>query len=308
VIGFTDAFQRLKPDWVVLLGDRYEIFAAAQAAMLTGIPIAHLHGGEATEGLIDEPIRHSITKMAHLHFVAAEPYRRRVIQLGEQPDRVFNFGAPGIETIRRMRLLERAELEHALDFKLDSPFFLVTYHPVTFASIPVTETLDQLFMALEKFPTAHILITKSNADAGGREVNKRLDDFGARNPDRIKVATSLGMLNYLSALRHCDVVIGNSSSGLIEAPSFKKPTVNLGDRQRGRLKAESVIDCEEKTSAIEAAIWKALSPEFRKCCETIVSPYGQGDVALGVKNTLKSFDTAGILMKRFFDFPVGEFK
>ncbi|MCP4702840.1 MAG: UDP-N-acetylglucosamine 2-epimerase (hydrolyzing) [Gammaproteobacteria bacterium] len=301
VIGFADIWERLAPDIIVLLGDRYEIFAAAQAALVARIPIAHIHGGETTEGAFDEAIRHSITKMAQLHFVAAEPYRKRVIQLGELPERVFNTGAPALDNIRNVRLLNQKELEKTIGFSLGSTNFLVTCHPVTLGGIATEKALSALFEALDAFPSAKIIFTKSNADTGGRMINRMLDDYAAKRRERVYVSASLGLLNYLSAIQYVDVVIGNSSSGLIEVPFFKKPTVNLGDRQRGRLRASSVIDCAETTQAVIAAIHTALSKKFRKTLANTVSPYGKGNAAHNIKKHLKAAKLHDIVLKKFHD-------
>jgi UDP-N-acetylglucosamine 2-epimerase (non-hydrolysing)/GDP/UDP-N,N'-diacetylbacillosamine 2-epimerase (hydrolysing) len=303
VIGFADALARLQPDVLVVLGDRFEILAAAQAALALNIPLAHLHGGETTEGAIDEAIRHSISKMAHLHFVAAEDYRRRVIQLGEQPERVFTVGGLGLDNILKLPLLAREELEAALDFKLGPVNFLVTYHPVTLGQDSTEQAVSALLDALDTFPQARLIITKANADAGGRIVNRMLEEYAARQPQRIYLSTSLGQLKYLSAMRLVDVVIGNSSSGLIEAPALRKPTVNLGERQRGRLRAGSVIDCAETREAIAAAIRQALSPEFQHTAATCASPYGTGGAGGRIVEVLKSVSLDGILRKTFYDLP-----
>jgi UDP-N-acetylglucosamine 2-epimerase (non-hydrolysing)/GDP/UDP-N,N'-diacetylbacillosamine 2-epimerase (hydrolysing) len=299
-IGFADTFQRLKPDILVLLGDRFEILAAAQAAMVARIPIAHLHGGELTEGLIDEAIRHSVTKMSHLHFVANEIYRQRVIQLGEQPNRVFNYGAPGLDNINRLKLLDKKELEIALNFKLNPLVFLVTYHPVTLFDNS-EHSMVHLLRALEQFPEASIIFTKPNADTNGRILIKMIDEYVGNHPERVRAFTSLGQTLYLSAIKNADVVIGNSSSGLVEVPAFKKATVNIGDRQKGRLKASSVIDCEENEWHITSAIYRALSPEFQDLLCNVVSPYGKGNASQRIKEQLKIFKLDEINIKEFCD-------
>lgn len=302
VIGFADALDRLRPDIVVLLGDRFEALAAAQAAMAARIPIAHIHGGEATEGLIDEAIRHSLTKMAHLHFVAAAAYRRRVIQLGEDPERVFNFGAVGLDHIRRQKLLTREAFETAIGFRLGELCFLVTYHPVTLSKQSSCVPMAELLSACEAFPQARLIFTLPNADTGGRAVRQTLDEWAAAHADRCLVVSSLGQNLYLSALQHVDLVMGNSSSGLLEVPSFKKPTINVGDRQKGRLKATSVIDCKEDAAAIKEAVDRALSSTFQEQLNTVVSPYeAGGDVSRRVECVLRDFPLDGILMKTFRD-------
>lgn len=301
VIGFADALDRLMPDILVLLGDRYEILAAAQAAMVARIPIAHLHGGEATEGLIDEAIRHAVTKMAHFHFVAAEPYRQRVIQLGENPEKVINYGAPGLDNIKRLNLLNKEDFENSINFRLGKTNFLVTYHPVTLSDQGPKHTMQELFRALDHFKDAKIIFTKPNADTDGRVICQMIDDYMVRQPDRVMATVSLGQLRYLSAIKHVDAVIGNSSSGLIEAPPLKKPTINLGNRQRGRLKAASVIDCDENTEAIIAAIQKALSADFLLSITNVVSLYGEGNASVRIKDYLKIVNLKDVLQKKFFD-------
>jgi UDP-hydrolysing UDP-N-acetyl-D-glucosamine 2-epimerase len=301
IMGFADAFERLKPDLLVLLGDRYEILAAAQAAMVARIPIAHLHGGETTEGLIDEAIRHSVTKMSHLHFVAAEPYRKRVIQLGEHPDRVWNVGATSIDNIQYLKLLEKKELEDSIGFQLGEKNFLITYHPVTLSKTGPFRALKELFKALDTFHDAHLIFTKSNSDTEGRIINQLIDEYVSQNPERSIAYTSLGQLRYLSAMKHSDVVIGNSSSGLVEAPFLHKPTVNIGDRQKGRLRANSVIDCKEKAEDIVLAINKALSADFQQTLKRVISPYGTGNVTNKIKKILKEVSLEDLLMKKFYD-------
>ena len=305
VIGFADAFARLRPDIVVLLGDRFEILAAAQAALVARIPIAHLHGGETTEGAFDEAIRHSITKMAHLHFVAAEPYRRRVIQLGEDPERVFNVGAPGLDHVRRTPRMDRDEVEAFLGLSLDAPTFVITYHPATLSGRPATEALDELFGALLRFPDARLVFTKSNADTGGRAINQAIDAFVQAHPDRARAFAAMGLPRYLSTLARADVVVGNSSSGLTEAPAVGVPTVNVGDRQKGRLRAASVIDCGESEAEIAAAIETALSSAFRDGIGGQALPYGVGDASAAISRVLREVLLgADLLQKHFHDLPV----
>ncbi|ASS73947.1 UDP-N-acetylglucosamine 2-epimerase (hydrolyzing) [Tumebacillus algifaecis] len=300
-IGFADALDRLRPDILVVLGDRFEILAAVQAALVARIPVAHLHGGEATEGLIDEGIRHAVTKMAHLHFTAAEPYRQRVIQLGEAPERVFNFGAPGVDNIVRLPLLSRDAFQDSIGFELGLVNFLVTYHPVTLRQGGAEAAMTELLTALDRFPEAKILFTKPNSDTDGRIIGQLIDEYAAKRGDRVFVTTSLGQLRYLSAIQHCDAVIGNSSSGLIEVPVFQKPTINIGERQRGRLKPDSVIDCDESAEAIEAAVGTALSPQFQDHLRTVESPFGTGQASQQIKEQLKRADLDGILMKKFYE-------
>lgn len=301
VIGFADAFERLAPDMLVVLGDRFEILAAVQAALVARLPVAHLHGGETTEGAFDESIRHAITKMAHFHFVATEAYRQRVIQLGEQPARVWNVGAPGLDHLRRQTLWDRQRLADDLGQPLTQPVFLVTYHPVTLEAGTGMEALEALLEALDAFPTAQVIITKANADTGGRAINQRLEAYGAAHPGRVGVYASLGQVRYLSALRAADVVIGNSSSGIIEAPAFQKPVVNIGARQQGRVRAASVIDVAPTYEAIRAGIEQALSPAFQATLRGVTSPYGEGRASVQIKERLKEVDVQGVLVKSFYD-------
>lgn len=300
-ISFAEAFERLHPDILVALGDRFEILAAAQAAMVARIPIAHIHGGETTEGLIDEAIRHSLTKMAQLHFTAADAYRRRVIQLGESPERVFVVGAPGLDNLRRLTLLDREQLEERLGISLTPPVLAVTYHPVTLCHEAPAKPMAALLAALAAFPQASIVLTGSNADTNGRVIAQMIEDFVAARAGSAVAVTSLGQLGYLSLLHHADCAIGNSSSGIMEAPSIGTPTVNIGDRQRGRLRAPSVIDCTETTSAIVAAIQRALEPHFQKVAERRESPFGDGQAASRMVQILRSYPLDNLLMKRFFD-------
>ncbi|TVL99725.1 MAG: UDP-N-acetylglucosamine 2-epimerase (hydrolyzing) [Candidatus Brocadia sp. WS118] len=301
MISFSEAFERLNPDIVVVLGDRFEIFSAAAAAMISQIPIAHIHGGEATEGLIDEPIRHSISKMAHLHFTATETYRKRVIQLGESPERVFNTGTPGLDNITKLQLLNRQELEQSLNFKLGSPTFLVTFHPVTLEADTASSQFEELLAAIDHFPAAKVIFTKPNADTFGRSIITLIDNYVKQNPEKAVEFISLGQLRYLSALSHVDIVIGNSSSGLTEAPTFKVPTINIGDRQRGRIKAASVIDANPKQLEIVEAINKALSESFQQILPSVMNPYGEGGASWKIKNIIKSFNLEDILKKSFHD-------
>ncbi len=299
VSGIAQALENLRPDLLVVLGDRYEILAAATAALVNRIPVAHIHGGESTEGLIDEAIRHSITKMSHLHFVAAEAYRQRVVQLGENPERVFNYGAPGLDNITRLSIPGREALEEKLALDLTAPVFLITYHPVTLSDDDPAQAIGEIFSALERFPQAKLIFTGVNADTRSKPIADKIEEFVASNPERSRYVVNLGQKFYLSALKHATLVLGNSSSGIIEAPSFQIPTINLGDRQRGRLRADSVIDCAENRGSIEMAIRQALSGDFREKLANIISPYGMGDSCRKIKNKLKTADLVGILMKRF---------
>ena len=303
MIGFADALQELRPDLLVVLGDRFEILSAVLAALVARIPVAHLHGGETTEGAMDEAIRHSITKMSHLHFVAAEEYRRRVIQLGEHPDRVFLVGGLGIDNIKRLNLLDRAELETALNFQLGPRNLLVTFHPVTLEQATAADQMAELLAALETLSDTHLIFTMPNADTDGRILFSMIEEFVQRHP-HAWVYTSLGQLRYLSCIRHVDSVVGNSSSGLAEAPSFGKGTINIGDRQRGRLKAESVIDCPPDRQAIAAALEKLYSPPFQESLKQVRNPYGVGGASEKVVEVLRHYPLDGLLKKSFFNLPV----
>lgn len=303
VIGFADAFTALRPDLLVLIGDRYESLAAAEAAMCLRIPIAHISGGETTEGAIDEAIRHSLTKMSHLHFVSAEAYRDRVIQLGEAPERVVNSGAPGLDHLLRTEFMERDELSRSLGMELADPLLLVTYHPVTLDDGDQTEPVKECLAALDDIAGATMVVTGVNADAGGSAIERVFRDFAAQRPGRAGVFTSLGYRRYLSLMRLASAVVGNSSSGIIEAPALHVPTVNIGPRQRGRLRAESVIDCAPDRAAIAAAMARALTPDFQKLARTSRSPLGQGGASAAIARALRDWPLDGLLMKSFHDLP-----
>lgn len=302
MIGFADVLSELAPDLVLILGDRYEIFAAAAAAMIARVPIAHLHGGEATEGVIDESIRHSITKMSHLHFVAAEQYRRRVIQLGEKKEHVFNVGGLGIDNIRNMELLQRNELEKSLDFNLLKQNLMVTFHPVTLEQNTSNRQMDELLAALGELNHIGLIFTMPNADTEGRGLFRKIKSFCSERQNA-RVYTSLGQLLYLSCIKHVDGVIGNSSSGLIEVPSFKKGTINIGDRQRGRLKASSVIDCEPKCQAIKVALEHLYSKAFQAKLPMVKNLYGDGGASDSIVQILEKHSLENLLKKQFNDLP-----
>ena len=300
-ISFAEAYDELQPDVLVVLGDRYEIFSAVSAATVANIPIAHLHGGETTEGAFDEAFRHSITKMSHLHFTAAEEYRKRVIQLGEAPDRVFNVGGMGIENILRLDLLSKSELEDALGFKFNKRNILVTFHPVTLERLTAESQFYELLEAINNLDDTNIIFTKANSDTDGRVINKMIDLYVSQNREKSIASPSLGQLRYLSALQFVDAVVGNSSSGLAEAPTFKIATINIGDRQKGRLKAESVIDCEPDREAILRAFDKIYSSEFQDILKNVKNPYGDGMASKEVIEVLKHKDFTDILKKTFYD-------
>lgn len=300
-ISFAEAYDDLNPDIVVVLGDRYEIFSAVSAAMIARLPIAHLHGGETTEGAFDESIRHSITKMAHLHFTAAEEYRKRVIQLGEHPERVYNVGGMGIENIKRLQLLDKKVFEESIDFKLAKKNILVTFHPVTLEESTAESQFQELLNVLDALIDTHVIFTKANSDTDGRIINQMIDEYVAKNKDKSVAFTSLGQLRYLSALQFMDAVMGNSSSGLLEAPSFKIGTINIGDRQLGRLKAQSIIDCKPEQKSIEHALEKLYSDEFRANLKNVQNPYGTGNASIKIIDILKKTDVSNIIKKSFYD-------
>lgn len=303
LIGFADALNELQPDLIVVLGDRFEIFSAVSAALVARIPVAHLHGGEATEGAIDEAIRHSVTKMSHLHFVAAEAYRQRVIQLGEQPDRVFLVGGLGVDNIKRLQLLDRAALEASLGFKFGPKNLLITFHPVTLETATAANQMEELLAALIHLKDTQLIFTLPNADTDGRALIKRVEQFVVQYPNAHSY-TSLGQLRYLSCIAQVDGVVGNSSSGLSEVPSFKKGTINIGDRQRGRLQAESIINCEPSRGSIAVALEQLYSTDFQTRLCQVINPYGEGGASEKVINTLKHYPIAGIVKKTFHDLSI----
>lgn len=303
LIGFADYFETHKPDVVIILGDRYEMLMAATAALTAGIPIAHIHGGELTEGAMDDAIRHSITKMSHLHFTATEEYRNRVIQLGEQPQTVYNVGALGVENIKEISLLSKEELESTLDFQLISPTIMITYHPVTLENMSSEESEEQfanILKVIDNHKELKVIFTKANSDLHGRIINQMIDDFVDKNDGRCIAYTSLGQLRYLSALQFCAAVVGNSSSGIIEAPSFGIPTVNIGDRQKGRICAESVINCGNSIQEIESALSQALAPAFRNKIKNAGNPYESGNTSDRIVEIINAELKKGIDMKKKF--------
>jgi UDP-hydrolysing UDP-N-acetyl-D-glucosamine 2-epimerase len=299
VIGFADALQALKPDILVLTGDRFEMLAAAQAGLIAQIPTAHIGGGESTEGLIDEAIRHAVTKMSQWHFVATDRYRARVIQLGENPENVWNVGAINLDNIQRLHLRSRSELEDTLGIRFGEPTFLVTYHPVTLSEMAPAKAVGALLGALNAFPHAHVIFTKSNADTKGRVINDLIDAYVSAEPSRRFASVSLGQLNYLSVLKLVDAVIGNSSSGIIEAPCLKTPTVNIGARQQGRVRASSIVDCCEIEEDIVKTIQIVLSEAFQEQVENVALPYGSGGASGKIKERLKQVGLRSGIIKRF---------
>lgn len=298
-LGFADALGLLRPEVLVVLGDRFEALAIVQAALIMRIPVAHLHGGEVTEGAYDDAIRHAISKMAQLHFVAAEPYRRRVVQMGETPDRVFNVGAVGLDHLTRSPRMGLSELSESLGFSLRSPYMIVTYHPVTMLDENPEQSFKAILAALDKFQEHQIILTYPNADNGGRAIIPLLETYANCQPERVLAIPSLGFRRYLSAVSMAAAVVGNSSSGIIEVPSFGIPSVDIGDRQHGRLAADSVLHCEPNAIAIEQAIRRALSNDFAEVSKKTVNPYGQGNAAEAIVRVLENFD--GAPHKSFYD-------
>lgn len=302
VISFAECLDELKPDLLIVLGDRFEVFSIVTSAMISRIPVAHFHGGESTEGLIDEPIRHSVTKMSHLHFTSTEFYRKRVIQLGEQPKNVYNVGALGIENINKLNLLNRNDFELSINRQLSKLNVLVTFHPVTLESFSSEVQFKELLKSLNQLEDCLLIFTKANADTDGRIINSLIDDYVVKNPQKAIAFTSMGQLRYLSALQHVDFVIGNSSSGLLEAPSFNIPTINIGDRQRGRVLAETVINCDPETLSINRAIKKALSQNFKNSIKNCKNPYGDSNPSESVIGILKKVELKNLIKKKFYDF------
>ncbi len=301
MIGFSDAYANLNPDIIVVLGDRFEIFAAASAATVARIPIAHLSGGETTEGAFDEAFRHSITKMSHLHFVSTKKYKERVIQLGEQPDRVFDVGAFGIDNIRNLQLLTKGDLEKSLDFKFGQRNLLITFHPVTLENSTSKQQFSNLLSVLEKLKNTHLIFTQANADTDGRIINQMIIKYVSSNSNKAVFYKSLGQLRYLSTLQYMDGVVGNSSSGLVEAPSFKIGTINIGDRQLGRVKSESVIDCDSSIKGIQGAFNTLFGEEFKKLVSNVENPYDKGKVADKISRVIQTHSLDDILKKKFYD-------
>lgn len=301
VLKMGRVFQKHSPDILIVVGDRYELLPICNAAMVFSIPIAHISGGEITEGLIDDVVRHSVTKMSHLHFPGCETYRNRIIQMGEEPDRVFNYGDIGVENIIKMKYLTKEQLEEALNISLNKPYACVTFHPVTLEKGSAREQITELLKALNYFEDMLFIITKANADLEGKIINEIIDQFVEKSSNCIAFS-SLGSKRYLSLLKESEMIIGNSSSGIIEAPSFKIPTINIGNRQKGRLKAESVIDCENKTQDIIEAIEKVRSNEFNAKIKNVVNPYGEGNTSELIVNEIKKYlSHEKNLFKHFYD-------
>ena len=299
--GFADAYNELKPDMVVVLGDRYEILAAAEAAMIERIPIAHIHGGEVTEGAYDDAIRHSITKMSHLHFTSTEEYRKRVIQLGEQPERVFNVGALGVENIKKLPLMSKEEIENEIDFKVDGNTILVTYHPVTLGNRTAKDDIDDFIAALEERKDLRVIFTMPNSDTGSQFIVDAINDFVERNKERSKSFKSLGVVRYLSVIQQVAAVVGNSSSGLLEVPSFGIPTLNIGDRQKGRIAAESVYNCAPDKKSVLEGLETVLSDQFRQLAYIVCNPYEKDNTAEEIFKVISTYPLEELKQKHFYD-------
>lgn len=299
--AFGETFRELRPDMLIVLGDRYELLPICEAAMIYKIPISHISGGEITEGAMDDSVRHCITKMSHLHFPGCESYRKRIIQMGEQPDCVFNYGDVGIENILKMHYMEKAELETSIDFKLDKPYACVTFHPATLEKTSPKMQIKELLCAIEKFPEMKFIFTGANADAGGDIINQMVKEFVEKHHN-CKAYASLGIRRYLSLLKTSEMIIGNSSSGIVEAPCFGIPTINIGDRQKGRLQADSIINCIPRRDDIIKAINLGLTKQFKDIAAKANNPYGAGNTSEGIIKEIKNYllkETQ--LSKTFYD-------
>ena len=299
--GFAEAYDELKPDMIVVLGDRYEILAAATAALIERIPIAHIHGGEITEGAYDDAIRHSITKMSHLHFPSTEEYRKRIIQLGEQPERVFYVGALGVENIKKLPLMDKEEIEEEVKFKLDDHTILVTYHPVTLGNHTAEQDIKEFIEALEERKDLRIFFTMPNSDTGSQVIADSITEFVTNNPDRAIAYKSLGIRRYLSVMKYAGAVVGNSSSGLLEVPSFGIPTLNIGDRQKGRLAADSVLNCETDKESILKGLETIMSPSFRQKAKETHNPYDKEGTAQAIYDVISTYPLDELKQKHFYD-------
>lgn len=298
--GMNDALSELKPDILVLLGDRYEILVAAQVALIHRVPIAHIHGGEVTEGAFDDAIRHSVTKMSSLHFTSCEEYRHRVIQMGEQPSKVFDVGSLGVENIKAVPLMTKDELEASLDFKIDTQTILVTYHPVTLGGDPAKD-IREFLDALDQFKELKVIFTMPNSDTGRDAIALAVENYVEKHSNSAKAYTSLGLRRYLSTLQFVKAAVGNSSSGIIEVPSFGIPTLNIGDRQKGRLASKSVVNCGTSKDEVIAGLKLCLSEEMQKAAKTYENPYAKPDTANLIYQELKNVVLAGLNLKTFYD-------
>jgi GDP/UDP-N,N'-diacetylbacillosamine 2-epimerase (hydrolysing) len=301
IVGFSKSLEELQPDLILILGDRFEILSASIASMFLRIPIAHLHGGELTEGATDEAIRHSITKLSHIHFVASEEYKNRVIQLGEEPKNVFLVGGLGVDAIKSAKLLNRTELEDSLNLKFRKKNILVTFHPVTLEDSTSGYQMKELLKALSQLNDTTIIFTMPNADVDGKILFSLIEDFTKKHSNAYAF-TSLGQLKYFSSIAQADCVIGNSSSGLLEVPTFRKATINIGDRQRGRMKAASVIDCDPNLKSISGALKQIYKPEFFKKLQSTKNPYGDGLAVEKIISVLQNISFNNLLKKKFYNF------
>jgi len=301
----TKVFSDLEPDIVVILGDRYEILSVATAAMMLHIPLAHIHGGEITEGAIDDSIRHAVTKLSQLHFTSTEEYAQRVIQLGEQPNRVFNVGSLAVEQIKKLPLLSKEELEKSLAFTFGERNLLVTYHPETLSHLSPQKQFQELLNALDELQETKIIFTKANADAGGAVINAMIEDYVQKNSDKAAAFSSLGQLRYFSTIMYVDAVVGNSSSGILEVPSFHKPTINIGERQKGRTQARSIVNAKTLQEDIKKAIYKAYNEDFLQVLKDVRNPYESEGTSRKIEEVLRSVALDALLQKKFYDIKEG---
>lgn len=301
MIGFSDALQDLKPDLLIILGDRYEMLSLASSALIFNIPIAHIHGGELTEGAYDDAVRHSITKMSHLHFASTEEYRNRIIQMGENPQNVHNVGAIGLDNVKDLPLLTKTELEKSLEIQLNKYNYQVTFHPPTLDTEPPEKQFQILLNAIDGQKDSFFIFTKANADTGGRIINKMIDDYVSENQDKAKAFTSLGNLRFLSLVRYCNAIVGNSSSGILEAPALHTATINIGDRQKGRIQAESIINTKVEEREILEAFNIVNSQKFSSKVRNLISPFGSGDTTVKIMEVLRTVDIKAFLTKQFHD-------
>lgn len=299
LIGFADALKNLNPDLLVILGDRYEMLAMASAALIFKIPVAHIHGGEITEGAYDDAIRHSITKMSHLHFASTEEYKNRIIQLGENPEKVYNVGAIGLDNVLKINFLTKEELEESLNIKFNKFNYQVTFHPATLDAVSPKEQFETLLSAINDQEDSFFIFTKANADTDGRIINQLIDQYVAKNSHKAAVFPSLGTLRFLSLIKACDAIIGNSSSGIIEAPSLHTATINIGDRQKGRIQAEGVCNVGVDKHEILKAFEKVKTKDFQEIVKSVVNPYGKGEAAKAIINVIKKIDLTDLTLKSF---------
>lgn len=300
--GMSQAFASLRPDMIVLLGDRYEILVAAEVALIHRIPVAHIHGGEVTEGAFDDAIRHAVTKMSALHFTSCEAYRRRVVQMGEQPERVFNVGSPGVENVKQVPLMSKSEIEQSIGFSLDGETIVATYHPVTLGGDPAHD-IHEFLAALSAFDGLRVVFTMPNSDTGRDVIAQAITAYVDSHQSTARAFASLGLRRYLSVVRYAKAAVGNSSSGIIEVPSFGIPTLNIGDRQKGRIASESVVNCGTSKDEIIAGLRHCLSPQMQLTAQTAVNPYDKAGTAAAILDTLKRANLDALRTKHFYDLP-----